>query len=163
MAIVGSGPAGLAAADQLNSVGHTVTVYERADRVGGLLMYGIPNMKLDKDVVERRLDLLRDEGIEFVTGMHVGRREDFPPGHMTRIMEERGEVKFVDPAELAATYDAVLLATGATRPFDPTAAAPADRAGRHPFRDGLPHPQHQEPARFRTSRTARSSRRRTRT
>ena len=124
VAVVGSGPAGLSCADQLNSVGHSVTVYERADRVGGLLMYGIPNMKLGKDVVERRVDLLRDEGIEFVTSVHVGRREDFPPGNMTRIMEERGEVRFVDPAELAARYDAVVLATGATRPFDPTASAP---------------------------------------
>ena len=69
VAIVGSGPAGLAAAAQLNQAGHRVTVYERDDRVGGLLMYGIPNMKLDKDVVERRLDLLREEGIEFVTAL----------------------------------------------------------------------------------------------
>ena len=65
VAIVGSGPAGLAAAAQLNKAGHIVTVYERADRIGGLLMYGIPNMKLDKGVVERRVDLLRAEGVEF--------------------------------------------------------------------------------------------------
>jgi NAD(P)H-dependent glutamate synthase small subunit len=63
VAVVGSGPAGLAAAEQLNKAGHTVTVYERADRVGGLLMYGIPNMKLDKQVVNRRVDLLRAAGI----------------------------------------------------------------------------------------------------
>ncbi|MCI0491972.1 MAG: NAD(P)-binding protein, partial [Planctomycetes bacterium] len=67
VAIVGSGPAGLAAAAQLNKVGHLVTVYERADRIGGLLMYGIPNMKLDKGVVQRRVDLLAAEGVEFVT------------------------------------------------------------------------------------------------
>ena len=72
ISIIGSGPAGLAAADQLNKAGHTVTVYERADRIGGLLMYGIPNMKLDKlEVVQRRVDLLREEGVVFVTDAHV--------------------------------------------------------------------------------------------
>ena len=94
IAIVGSGPCGLAAADQLNKAGHKVTVYERADRIGGLLMYGIPNMKLDKGVVERRIQLLRDEGIEFVVNADVG--------------------KSIDPAQLVADNDAVLLATGAT-------------------------------------------------
>jgi NADPH-dependent glutamate synthase beta subunit-like oxidoreductase len=119
VAIVGSGPAGLAAAAQLNKAGHRVTVYERADRIGGLLMYGIPNMKLDKNVVERRVNLLRAEGVEFVTGAHVGRRDDFPVGHMTRIMEERGcPVKYVDPRQLREEHDALLLATGATQPRD---------------------------------------------
>ncbi len=98
VAIVGSGPAGLAAAEQLNSVGHNVTVYERADRVGGLLMYGIPNMKLDKNIVERRLDLMRRAGIEFVTNADVGNS--------------------IDPQELVQKHDALLLATGATRPRD---------------------------------------------
>ena len=98
VAVVGSGPAGLAAADQLNSVGHSVTVYERADRIGGLLMYGIPNMKLGKDVVERRLNVLREEGIEFVTGANVGEN--------------------VDPKKLIEENDALLLATGATKPRD---------------------------------------------
>ncbi len=98
VAVVGSGPAGLAAADMLNRAGHKVTVYERADRIGGLLMYGIPNMKLDKQVVERRLDLLRDEGIEFVANADVG--------------------KNVDPAKLMAENDALLMATGATQPRD---------------------------------------------
>ena len=65
VAIVGSGPAGLAAADQLNKVGHEVTVYERADRIGGLLMYGIPNMKLEKSILEMRIDLMKQEGIKF--------------------------------------------------------------------------------------------------
>jgi len=98
VAVVGSGPAGLAAAEQLNKAGHRVTVYERADRVGGLLMYGIPNMKLDKQVVNRRVDLLRASGIEFVTNADVG--------------------KNVDAAKLRAEHDAVLLATGATQPRD---------------------------------------------
>jgi glutamate synthase (NADPH/NADH) small chain len=98
VAVVGSGPAGLAAADQLNKAGHTVTVYERADRIGGLLMYGIPNMKLDKNVVNRRVDLLRASGIEFVTNADVGNN--------------------VDAAKLKAEHDAVLLACGATRPRD---------------------------------------------
>lgn len=94
IAVIGSGPCGLAAADQLNKAGHSVTVYERADRIGGLLMYGIPNMKLDKEVVERRIQLLRDEGIEFVVNADVG--------------------KNVDVKQLIDNSDAVLLATGAT-------------------------------------------------
>ena len=99
MAIIGSGPAGLAAAAQLNSVGHTVTVFEREDRIGGLLMYGIPNMKLDKRlVVDRRIDLMRAEGIEFVTGAHVG--------------------VTVDVGDLRRDHDAILLACGATQPRD---------------------------------------------
>ena len=71
VAVIGSGPSGLSCAAQLNRAGHLVTVYERADRVGGLLMYGIPNMKLDKGIVQRRVDLLAQEGITFVTN-HVG-------------------------------------------------------------------------------------------
>lgn len=98
VAIVGSGPAGLAAADQLNSVGHEVTVYERANRIGGLLQYGIPNMKLGKDVLQRRLDKLAAEGIRFVTGVNVG--------------------KDLDPKELFNANDALLLACGATKPRD---------------------------------------------
>jgi len=98
IAIVGSGPAGLAAADQLNKAGHLATVFERADRIGGLLMYGIPNMKLDKDVVRRRIDLMAAEGVEFITGADVG--------------------KTIDPKKLLAEYDALLLATGATKPRD---------------------------------------------
>ncbi len=139
VAIVGSGPAGLAAAAQLNKVGHQVSVYERADRIGGLLMYGIPNMKLDKDVVQRRVDLLAAEGVEFVTCAHVGREEDFPPGHMTQIMLERGCVmKFIDPNQLVKDFDAVLLATGAARPFDPTARCPGrDLKGIHLAMDFL--------------------------
>ncbi|MCA9270911.1 MAG: glutamate synthase subunit beta [Planctomycetales bacterium] len=130
VAIVGSGPAGLAAAQQLRRAGHAVTVYERADRVGGLLMYGIPNMKLEKQVVERRVQQLRDEGVQFVTSAHIGRQEDFAPGQMTRIMLERGDtVQFIDPSELLASHDALLLATGATRPFDPTGRTPGRDLG----------------------------------
>ena len=99
VAIIGSGPAGLSAAAQLNKAGHTVTVFERADRPGGLLMYGIPNMKLDKkEVVERRLSLLEDEGVKFVCNTSVG-------GNY--------------PAEnLAKEFDATVICTGATKPRD---------------------------------------------
>jgi NAD(P)H-dependent glutamate synthase small subunit len=102
VAVIGSGPAGLAAAAQLNKVGHSVTVYERADRIGGLLMYGIPNMKLGKDVVQRRVDLLKEEGISFVTNADVGGSGD----------------NAVDVKILHKENDAVLFATGATRPRD---------------------------------------------
>ena len=102
VAVVGSGPAGLAAADQLNRAGHSVTVYERADRIGGLLMYGIPNMKLGKDIIQRRVDLLHKEGIEFITSVDVG---------------GSGEGA-IDIKVLAKENDAVLLATGATRARD---------------------------------------------
>ncbi|MEE2822154.1 MAG: glutamate synthase subunit beta [Acidobacteriota bacterium] len=98
IAIVGSGPAGLAAADQLNKVGHMVTIYEREDRIGGLLMYGIPPMKLEKEMVDRRVNLLREEGINFVTNAHVGIN--------------------VDVQELVKQYDSLLLACGATQPRD---------------------------------------------
>src|SRR5207302_3761856 len=76
VAVVGSGPSGLACAAQLNRAGHLVTVFERADRIGGLLMYGIPNMKLDKHYVQRRVDLLAAEGVTFVTNCEVGK--DYP-------------------------------------------------------------------------------------
>ncbi|KAK4981440.1 glutamate synthase [NADH] [Elasticomyces elasticus] len=95
VAIVGSGPAGLAAADQLNKAGHDVTVYERSDRLGGLLMYGIPNMKLDKNVVQRRVDFMGAEGVKYVTGCHVG----------------DGDVTL---DSLREEHDAVVIATGAT-------------------------------------------------
>ena len=92
IAIVGSGPSGLAAAYVLNRRGHSVTVFEKADRPGGLLMYGIPNMKLDKKIVERRIRLMEAEGVVFRTGMKVG--ED------------------VSADEIRRTYDAVLLCCG---------------------------------------------------
>jgi len=97
VAIVGSGPAGLAAAQQLRRAGHAVTVYEKADRLGGLLIYGIPHFKMEKDIVERRIDQLRAEGVRFLTGVHVG---GTGPGHL-RI------------EELRLSADAVLLACGA--------------------------------------------------
>ncbi|MBK7893699.1 MAG: glutamate synthase subunit beta [Anaerolineaceae bacterium] len=98
VAVIGSGPAGLAAADELNKAGHHVTVFERADRIGGLLMYGIPNMKLDKKLVQRRIDLLAEAGIQFVTNTEVGRD--------------------VTAAELQEQFDAIVLCTGATQPND---------------------------------------------
>jgi glutamate synthase (NADPH/NADH) small chain len=98
VAVVGSGPAGLACAAQLNRAGHEVTVYERADRIGGLLMYGIPNMKLDKNIVQRRVDLMAAEGVEFVTNTAVG--VDIPA---SRLQQE---------------FDAVVLCSGATKPRD---------------------------------------------
>jgi glutamate synthase (NADPH/NADH) small chain len=116
VAVVGSGPAGLTAADQLNRAGHLVTVFERADRIGGLLTYGIPNMKLDKGLVQRRVALLQAEGVEFVTGMEIGRDRD--------------------PRELVAEHDAVLLAIGATRPRD-LAIPGRDLAGIHQAMDFL--------------------------
>ena len=72
IAVIGSGPSGLAAADMLNRRGHSVTVFERSDRVGGLLMYGIPNMKLEKRIIERRIDIMKQEGVVFRTGVNVG-------------------------------------------------------------------------------------------
>ncbi|HWY78519.1 MAG TPA: glutamate synthase subunit beta, partial [Verrucomicrobiae bacterium] len=98
VAVVGSGPAGLCAAAQLNRAGHWVTVFERADRVGGLLMYGIPNMKLDKGLVQRRVDLLAKEGVTFATSTEVGK--NYPAD------------------KLLNEFDAVILCTGATKPRD---------------------------------------------
>ncbi|MCU0960827.1 MAG: glutamate synthase subunit beta [Pirellulaceae bacterium] len=119
VAVVGSGPAGLAAAAQLNKVGHRVTVFERADRIGGLLMYGIPNMKLAKELVARRVELLEREGVRFVTRTHIGAAGSPEAGNLSRLMQARGvEIRCLPPAQLRAQFDAVLLATGATRPRD---------------------------------------------
>ncbi len=96
VAVIGSGPAGLACANRLNQFGHSVTVFERADRLGGLLMYGIPNMKLDKQIVDRRIELMRAEGIEFVVNAHIGVNHS---------------------AEgLLSEYDALVLCCGSTTP-----------------------------------------------
>ncbi len=98
IAIIGSGPAGLAAATRLNQFGHTVSVYERDDRIGGLLMYGIPPMKLDKEIVNRRVQIMEQEGVEFHPGLNVGVN--------------------LDIQELNEKSDALLLACGSTRPRD---------------------------------------------
>ena len=98
VAVVGSGPSGLAAADQLNKRGHSVTVFEREDRIGGLLVYGIPNMKLDKRIVDRKVAVMKAEGVEFVTGVNVG--------------------KDVKAAKLLKEYDRVVLACGSSNPRD---------------------------------------------
>ncbi len=95
IAVIGSGPSGLAAADQLNKRGHSVTVFERSDRIGGLLMYGIPNMKLEKTIIERRLDVMREEGITFRTSVNVGKDISFE--------------------ELNKEFDRIVLACGATK------------------------------------------------
>ena len=98
IAVVGSGPSGLAAADQLNKRGHSVTVFERSDRVGGLLMYGIPNMKLEKQFIDRKVEVMKAEGVEFVVNANVG--------------------KDVKAAKLLKEYDKVILACGSSNPRD---------------------------------------------
>ncbi len=98
IAIIGSGPAGLSCADQLNKAGHSVTVYEKSDRIGGLLMYGIPTMKLEKESVTRRVNLMAAEGVEFVTNVNAG--------------------VDITMTDLKAEFDAVVLATGASKPRD---------------------------------------------
>ena len=119
VAVVGSGPAGLACADQLNQAGHQVTVFERSDRIGGLLMYGIPNMKLEKEaVVERRVGLMRAEGIQFLTGVFVGEDPQWTP--------ER----------LQSDFDAVVLCCGATKARD-LPIPNRDARGVHPAMDFL--------------------------
>ena len=100
VAVVGSGPSGLACAAQLNKAGHLVTVFERDDRIGGLLMYGIPNPHLDKSIVDRRVNLLKEEGITFVTSTEIGK--DYPS------------------EKLVKDFDAVVICTGATKPRDLT-------------------------------------------
>ena len=98
IAVIGSGPSGLAAADQLNKRGHNVTVFERSDRIGGLLRYGIPNMKLDKKVIDRKLAVMEEEGVTFVTGADVGKDRK--------------------AAEILKEFDSVILACGASNPRD---------------------------------------------
>jgi glutamate synthase (NADPH/NADH) small chain len=98
IAVIGSGPSGLAAADQLNRRGHNVTVFERSDRVGGLLMYGIPNMKLEKQIIERRINIMKEEGVEFKTNVNVG--------------------KDISVKELKEQFDRIILCCGASNPRD---------------------------------------------
>jgi len=116
VAVVGSGPAGLAAADELNQMGHSIKVYERSDRIGGLLMYGIPYMKLGKDVVDRRINLLRAEGIEFITDTDIGQD--------------------ITTTELQAQFDAIVFTTGATKARD-LPAENRDAKGIYPAMDYL--------------------------
>ncbi|EQC53892.1 glutamate synthase, partial [Lactococcus cremoris subsp. cremoris TIFN5] len=98
IAIIGSGPAGLSAAWRLNQLGHSVTVFEKSDRLGGLLMYGIPNMKLDKKVVQKRIDLMTELGVTFVTNSEIG--------------------KTISYEELSVNFDRIILAIGAGVPRD---------------------------------------------
>ncbi len=98
VAIIGSGPSGLAAADTLNQRGHNVTVFERSDRIGGLLMYGIPNMKLEKEVIDRKVQVMKTEGVQFVVNANVG--------------------KDIKASKILADYDRVILACGASNPRD---------------------------------------------
>jgi glutamate synthase (NADPH/NADH) small chain len=115
--VVGSGPAGLSAAQQLNRAGHTVTLFEKSDRLGGLLRYGIPDFKLEKWVIDRRLEQLRDEGVAFQSGVHVG--------------------VDLSVSELRKGFDAILLCTGAEKPRDLEVPG-RDLAGVHFAMDFLP-------------------------
>ena len=109
VAVVGSGPSGLAVADELNHRGHSVTVFEREDEIGGLLMYGIPNMKLDKSVIKRRRKLMEEEGVKFVTGVDVGRDKD--------------------SREILDGFDAVVLCCGSKKPRPLAVAEPGKVGG----------------------------------
>ena len=117
IAVVGSGPAGMACADQLNSVGHEVTVFEKEDRVGGLLMYGIPNFKLDKKIVKRRINLMQESGVIFKTGVNVGVNKS--------------------ANELKTEFDAVVLCGGSQKPRDISVEG-RDLEGIHFAMDFLP-------------------------
>ena len=118
---MGSGPAGLACAQQLARAGHSVTLFEKADRIGGLLRYGIPDFKMEKHLIDRRMRQMEAEGVVFRTDVEVG---------VTVSMDM-----------LLADYDAVVLSGGAEAAARPAGSRP--RTGRHPFRHGFPHPAEQ--------------------
>ena len=127
VAIIGSGPAGLAAADQLNKRGHSVTVFERDDRVGGLLMYGIPNMKLEKWVIDRKINIMKEEGVEFITNANVG--------------------KDIKPAKLLKEYDRVILSLWSNESKKHQSSG--QRCRRHLLCSRFLKGNYQEPFRFR--------------
>ncbi len=123
IAIIGSGPSGLAAADQLNKRGHQVTVFEKSDRIGGLLMYGIPNMKLEKQIIDRKIDVMKAEGVEFVTNANVGATKAAMAPHVAKedVMGDylmNPEEKAIKADSILKDYDSVILACGASNPRD---------------------------------------------
>ncbi len=111
IAVIGSGPAGLAVADTLNRRGHNVTVFEKSDRIGGLLMYGIPNQKLGKEIVDRRVKLMEEEGVEFKTSCDVGRKKKKSEGYPERDAASTA----ISAADILKEYDAVALCCGAKK------------------------------------------------
>ena len=127
VAVIGSGPSGLAVADMLNSRGHDVTVYERSDRPGGLLLYGIPNMKLEKEVIDRKIAYMEKRGIRFILNTEVATgkstaKSPYPKDDQITGYLKNPNQKYVKAEDLLKEYDAVVLACGASNPRDITAA-----------------------------------------
>ena len=125
--MIGSGPSGLAVADMLNSRGHDVTVYERSDRPGGLLMYGIPNMKLEKEVIDRKIAYMEKRGIRFILNTEVATgkstaKSPYPKDDQITGYLKNPNQKYVKAEDLLKEYDAVVLACGASNPRDIKAA-----------------------------------------